>query len=461
MARAVTFSEAQNVVFQKIAQYIAKPTEAFNGNVFMVQGAAGTGKTFLLNQILNHCLDQNVRSIAMAYTGIASSLLMKGKTVHSLFRIPWTQQQQVSCAIEPNYSVYKSIKKASVLVWDQAAFCSMQIVEEVNGFLQNMMNTKQLFGGKVVVFGADFLESLPIVTGTPNESPESQSILFSGLYSHMQCFKLNDNFRFPSPADFHWCMEIGSGLRNQISVPNECRVYDIETLIDSIYGKGYASLTTDDLMDRSIFTVMAEDVDILNTKCLNQLFPSKFLCHSINYFRKIDREQRSRFYNMETVMENLPKYFPSDILQVTVNCPIMLTQTYRGLAAGTRLIVKSVRENKIVAEIGVGHRKAKTINIYRVFTKKTFHRGNVEFVRRQFPIALAFSITINKAQSLQFKRAGVYFPCRVFAHGQLYVAFSRVPDIKNNLKVLVNQQLSFDHFPNVVNANITNSSLPN
>lgn len=463
MARAITLSDAQNAVFQKIAQYIAKPSEALNGNVFMVHGPGGTGKTFLLNQILNHCLNQNVKTIAMAYTGIASSLLSKGKTVHSLFRIPWNQKQQVSCVIEPNYSVYKSIKKASVLVWDQAAYCSRHVIEEVDSFLQSMMNTQQLFGGKVVVFGADFLESLPIVTGTQNESPESHSILYSRLHAQMQRFKLNDNFRFPSPADFHWCMEIGTGLRNEISVPNECRVYDIEALIDSIYGRGYAALSTDDLMDRSIFTVMAEDVDILNTKCLNQLFPSKFLCNSINYFRKIDRKQRSRFYNMESVMENLPKYFPSDILHLSVNCPIMLTQSYRGLAAGSRLIVKSVEENQIVAEIGVGQRKGKIIKIYRVLSKNTFHRGNVEFIRRQFPVALAFSITINKAQSLEFKRAGVYFSRSVFSHGQLYVAFSRVPDIKNNLKVLVscNQQLSFDHLPNIVNANITNFTLPN
>lgn len=463
MARAITLSEAQNVVFQRIAQCVGKPTEVLNGNVFMVHGAAGTGKTFLLNQIMNHCLTENIKAIAVAYTGIASCLLPKGKSVHSLFRIPWNQQQ-VSCAIEPNHWVYKTIKKASVLVWDQAAFCSRQIIEEVNGFLQNMMKSQQLFGGKLIVMSADFLECSPIVIGAAqNETPESHSILFSSLYSQMQRFQLNDNYRFTSPADFHWCIEIGNGLRNEISVPNECRVYDMDTLINSIYGHGYASMTTDDIMERSIFTVITDDVDILNTKCLNQLFPTKFSCQSINYFRKIDQDQRSRFYDMDSVMERLPKYFPPDILQLTENCPIMLTQSYQGLAAGTRLIVKSVMENKIVAEIGVGNRKGKTIKIYRVLTKKTFHHGNVEFIRRQFPIALAFSITINKAQGLEFKRAGVYFPRRVFSHGQLYVVCSRVPDIKNDLKILINcdHQISYDHFPNVVNQNITNFALPN
>lgn len=461
MARAVTLSDAQNAVFQKIAQYIAKPSESLNGNVFMVHGGAGTGKTFLLNAILNHCLNQNIKTIALTYTGIASSLFPKGKTVHSLFRIPWSQNAM--CTIEPNYSVYKSIKRTSVLVWDQAAFCSRQIIEEVNGFLQNMMNSKQLFGGKIVVFGADFLECAPIVTGTQNESTDTHSILFSGLYGQMQQFKLCDNYRFPSPTDFNWTMAIGAGVRNEICVPYACRVHDIDALIDSIYGCDYDSMSTDDLMDRSIFTILADDVDILNTKCLSQLFATKFMCHSINYFRKIDREQRSRFYNMDCVMENLPKYFPGDILHLALNCPVILTQSYQGLSAGTRLVVKSVEEKKIVAEIGVGHRKGSCVNIYRTFSKRRFHQGNVEFIRRQFPIALAFSITINKALGLDFKRAGIYFPRGVFSHGQLYVAFSRVPDIQNNLKVLVhcNRQISFDHLPNVVNQNITKIALPN
>lgn len=463
MACTRPLSEAQSAIFQRIAQYIAKPTDTLNGNVFMVQGPAGCGKTFLLNQVMNHCLTENVKAIAVAYTGIASCLLPKGKTVHSLFRIPWNPKQ-LACSVEPDSWVYDTIKKASVLVWDQAAFTSRHIIEQVNGFLQNMMQSPKLFGGKLVVLSADFLECSPIVTGAAqNETPESHSILCSTLFGQMQHFPLHENHRFTSPADFQWCMEIGSGLRNEIDVPKECRVYDMDALIDSIYGHGYAAMSTDDIMERSIFTLIADDVDILNTKCVNQLFPTRFMCQSINYFRKLDQDQRSRFYNMERVMEQLPKYFPPDVLQLTTNCPIMLTQSYRGLATGTRLLVKTVVENKIVAEIGSGERKGKTIKIYRVLTRKTFHRGNVEFIRRQFPVALAFSITINKAQGLQFKRAGVYFPCRVFSHGQLYVAVTRVPDIKNDLKILINcdHQLSYDHLPNVVNLNITNRALPN
>lgn len=341
MARALTLSETQSAIFQRIANYMAKPTDSINGNVFLLQGPAGSGKTFLLNQIMDHCRKENVKAIAFAYTGIASCLLPKGRTVHSLFRVPWNPQQ-VSCSIQPESWVYKSIKQASVLVWDQAAYCSRHIIEEINGFLQNMMNSPKLFGGKLVVMSADFLECPPIVSGAAHadEPAESHSLLFSALYSQMQRFNLHENFRFTSPAHFHWCLEIGNGLRNEISVPNECRVYDMDTLIDSIYGPAYAALSTDDIMARSIFTVIADDVEVLNTKCLNQLHPTRFICESINFFRKINENKRSRYYNMAHIMAYLPKYFPSDVLQLTENCPIMLTQSYHGLSAGTRLIVK-------------------------------------------------------------------------------------------------------------------------
>jgi hypothetical protein len=54
---------------------------------------------------------------------------------------------------------------------------------------------------------------------------------------------------------------------------------------------------------------------------------------------------------------------------------------------------------------------------------KTF---SLKFVRRQFPVKVAYCITINKSQGQTFNRALVVMPTPVFAHGQLYVALSRV-----------------------------------
>jgi hypothetical protein len=51
--------------------------------------------------------------------------------------------------------------------------------------------------------------------------------------------------------------------------------------------------------------------------------------------------------------------------------------------------------------------------------------------RRQFPIRIAFAMTINKAQGQSLRVVGLYLPIIVFAHGQLYVALSRCTDCRN------------------------------
>ena len=64
--------------------------------------------------------------------------------------------------------------------------------------------------------------------------------------------------------------------------------------------------------------------------------------------------------------------------------------------------------------------------------------SNLPFIlnRRQFPICVAFSMTINKSQGQTLSRVGLYLPQPVFSHGQLYVALSRITSYQN-IKVLI------------------------
>jgi len=65
--------------------------------------------------------------------------------------------------------------------------------------------------------------------------------------------------------------------------------------------------------------------------------------------------------------------------------------------------------------------------------------------RYQFPIKLAFVMSINKSQGQTFKKVGIYLPSPVFAHGQLYVAFSRTSKFEN-VRVKIKNYSESKHF---------------
>ncbi|CAG8853847.1 15610_t:CDS:2, partial [Gigaspora margarita] len=83
-----------------------------------------------------------------------------------------------------------------------------------------------------------------------------------------------------------------------------------------------------------------------------------------------------------------------------------------------------------------GVNKEKRIFIPRIRLSPSDSDLPFQLVRRQFLIKLSFAMTINKAQGQTIPIIGLYLPKPVFAHGQLYVALSRVQS-KDKIKVLV------------------------
>jgi hypothetical protein len=69
--------------------------------------------------------------------------------------------------------------------------------------------------------------------------------------------------------------------------------------------------------------------------------------------------------------------------------------------------------------------------------------------RRQFPVRLAFAMTINKSQGQSVKHIGLDLRISVFSHGQLYVALSRCTS-GNRIKVLLPPDQQDMCTPNVV-----------
>lgn len=97
---------------------------------------------------------------------------------------------------------------------------------------------------------------------------------------------------------------------------------------------------------------------------------------------------------------------------------------------GTRLLVTYVGQNYLQCIVISGPQKGLALALPRI---NLLHKGKelVLFYCYQYPVALAFCITINKAQGQSLERVCVLLPAPVFSHSQLYVAFSWCTDSCN------------------------------
>jgi hypothetical protein len=96
-----------------------------------------------------------------------------------------------------------------------------------------------------------------------------------------------------------------------------------------------------------------------------------------------------------------------------------------GLCNGTRLIIRRFTMRVVEAEIIIGKGAGNVAFIPRI--KFIFDNNGLPFTfaKKQFPLRLAYVMTINKSQGQTFSHVGLHLANDVFSNGQLYVAFSR------------------------------------
>lgn len=110
--------------------------------------------------------------------------------------------------------------------------------------------------------------------------------------------------------------------------------------------------------------------------------------------------------------------------------PVMLLRNMdppNGLCNGTRLLVLDVKDLRVLyAQILTGAHAGNIVKIPRIRLSAPDGEFPFKWSRQQFPVRVSFAMTINKAQGQTLGRIGVFLRSQCFAHGQLYVAASRV-----------------------------------
>ena len=132
---------------------------------FFLQGAAGTGKTFLYRCLCAFLRLQGKIVLCVASSGIAAQLLPGGKTSHSHFKIPLQLNESSTCAINCKSELAELLRSTALIIWDEVPMQHKYCFEAVNRTLNDICQQDEnaFFGNIPIIFGGDFAQILLVV----------------------------------------------------------------------------------------------------------------------------------------------------------------------------------------------------------------------------------------------------------------------------------------------------------
>ena len=379
------------------------------GKSVFLTGKAGTGKTTFLREVVE---SSSKRVVVVAPTGIAA-INAGGVTIHSFFQLP-LHPYIPGVKVESKFAFSKEkrsiIRTIDVLVIDEISMVRSDLLDAVDSVLRRFRDRNKPFGGVQLLMIGDLQQLTPVVT-------DEEAELLSHYYSTPYFF----GSHALAKVDYvtielkHVYRQHDEGF---ISILNSVRSgRPSQSVIDALNQRWLPSFSPDPEEGYIRLTTHNATANSYNEQQLEQIDEP---CH------RFDAE----------ISGNFPEYsYPTDLqLELKKGAQVMFVKNdpsadrkyYNGKIGhiveiiDDIILVQCPGDDEPVAVEQLEWENAKYIINEQTQEMETEVQGTF----RQYPLRLAWAITIHKSQGLTFEKA-IIDAASSFASGQVYVALSR------------------------------------
>ena len=209
----------------------------------------------------------------------------------------------------------------------------------------------------------------------------------------------------------------------------------VDNLVDTLYPDIKQGNKPDAFfLECTILSPKNNAVDNLNQSILNRFPGEETMLIGVD---RVDGDN-SNIYPIEFLNSLNVSGLPLAHIPLKPGCPLMLLcniDPANGLCNGTRMVLLDIRQRVLKCRILGGDHAGKEVFIPRISLEPSEESLPINLTRCQFPVRLAFAMTINKSQGQSIVNVGIDLCIPVFSHGQLYVALSQCTS-SNRIKVL-------------------------